>query len=117
MFGVIGIAYQIFVTLVGSFMISNGPDWLCIAVSHVPGAIEQPWIGYPQGWEDYPVNPDTWIFIPMMQPWDMGLNIQYDASHSRFWLIGIKDMEYMTDIWGEHGGQHELCPVYTVDHP
>ena len=62
------------------------------------------WIGYPDGWRDYPETWDYEVFLPIL---DGG--ILQRVAGDKAWLWGYWSLETWTDDNGEHDGNHAFC--------
>jgi len=104
------IALLIACLLFAGFVVSRvaaANDPLCEyfeALSKQPGIEVATWIGYPDGWQDYPQQWDYETFLPILQ----GVILQRVYKNQQ-WLWGYRTLDTWTDASGEHDGNHDFC--------
>lgn len=74
------------------------------ALATMQGVEVAEWIGYPDGWEDYPQEWDYEVFLPIL---DGG--ILQSVSGNKQWLWGYRSLDTWADQNGEHDGHHDFC--------
>jgi hypothetical protein len=87
-------------------------DPLCTyfdALATMPGVHVAEWVGYPEGWKDYPQEWDYETFLPVLSG-----GILQRVSGSQQWLWGYRSLETWTDQAGEHDGHHDFCDAVLV---
>lgn len=93
-------------------IVSATDDPLCTyfdALASAPGVEVATWIGYPEGWRDYPTSWDYEVFLPIL---DGGILSR--TSGRKTWLWGYRSLTTWTDGNGEHDGHHDFCPSVLV---
>jgi hypothetical protein len=68
------------------------------ALSHEEGVEVAEWIGYPEGWRDYPVEWDYETFIPIVGE----SGILSRVSSGKTWIFGFRSLK-------EDNGNHDFC--------
>lgn len=92
--------------------VAAADDPLCLyfdALASMPGVEVATWVGYPQGWQNYPETWDYEVFLPIL-----GGGILQRVAGDQSWYWGYRSLETWTDQAGEHDGHHDFCPAVLI---
>lgn len=62
------------------------------------------WVGYPQGWHNYPGTWDYETYLPIGNEGILSRTIGDET-----WLWGYKSLDVWTDANGNYEGNHDFC--------